>query len=157
MDKESVIITGNNYSKRKSFVVSFSVGHQVFSFRMPTEFIQLYEMFKELARREGISKSQLIVKAICEYVHHHYPGNPQLPLTRFTITETHITAQKPVRVDPKKEKAREMLAFALKHVGELPPHSREYYSRLARENQDLEEALQIIKILSEKDSTEGES
>jgi len=157
MDKESVIITGNNYSKRKSFVVSFSVGHQVFSFRMPTEFIQLYEMFKELARREGISKSQLIVKAICEYVHHHYPGNPQLPLTRFTITETRITAPKPVKVYIKKEKAREMLAFALKHVGELPPHSREYYFRLARENQDFEEALQLIKALSEKDSTEGES
>jgi len=39
----------------------------------------------------------------------------------------------------------------------LPPHSREYYFRLAQENQDLEEALQLIKALSEKDSTEGES
>jgi len=157
MNKRSVIITGNNYSKRKSFVVSFSVGHQVFSFRMPTEFIQLYEMFKELARREGISKSQLIVKAICEYVHHHYPGNPQLPLTRFTITERCITAQKPVKMDPKKEKAREMLAFALKHVDELPLHSREYYFRLAQENQDLQEAPRLIKALLEKDSTIGES
>ena len=147
MDKESVIITSNNYSKRKSFVVSFSVGHQVFSFRMPTEFIQLYEMFKELARREGISKSQLIVKAICEYVHHHYPGNPQLLLTKFTTPQTQ-TSVKPAtaKLDPKQEKVRQMLTVAIKHVSELPPKSRQYYTQLAKENPDLEEAKQLLKL-----------
>jgi len=82
MNKETVIITCNNYSKKKSFVVSFNVGQKVFSFRMPTEFSKLYQMFKELAKREGISKSQLTVKAICKYVHKHYPGNPQLPFQK---------------------------------------------------------------------------
>jgi len=134
---------------QKSYVIrSFSVGQN----DLPT-----LTLFDELVQREKVKFSELVVRALEEYVRRHHPGNPQLPLTKFTTTERRITAQKPSRVDPKKEKSREMLAFALNHVDELPPHSREYYSRLARENQDLEEALQLIKILSEKDSTEGES
>jgi len=143
MSKETVIITCNNYNKKKSFVVSFNVGQKVFSFRMPTEFSQLYEMFKELAKREGISKSQLIVKAICEYVHRHYPGNPQLPLTKFT----HPQKQADLPKNPEKEKTRKRLTFAVKHAAELSPKARKYYVKLATANRDLEEAAKLLKLL----------
>ena len=134
---------------RKSYVIR--------SFSVTQKDLPILALFDELVQREKVKFSELVVRALEEYVRRHHPGNPQLPLTRFTIAETQVTVSKPARVDPKKEKAREMLAFALNHVGELPPHSREYYFRLAQENQDLEEALQLIKALSEKDSTEGES
>lgn len=126
--------------------VSFNVGQKVFSFRMPTEFNQLYEMFKELAKREGVSKSQLIVKAICEYVHRHYPGNPRLPLTKFTLPQKQARLPKP-RENPEKEKARERLAFAIKHISELSSKARQYYASLAQENRDLEEATELLKLL----------
>ena len=148
MSKETVIITCNNYSKKKSFVVSFNVGQKVFSFRMPTEFSKLYQMFKELAEREGISKSQLTVKAICEYVHRHYPGNPQLPLTKFT----HPQKQADLPKNPEKEKTRKRLIFAIKHAGELSPKARRYYTNLAMENQDLEEAAKLLKLLSNRET-----
>ena len=132
---------------QKSYVIrSFSVGRNE---------LPILVLFDELVQREKAKFSELVVRALEEYVRRHHPGNPQLPLTRFTVAETQVTVPEPAKVDPKKEKAREMLAFALRHVDELPPHSREYYFRLARENQDLEEALQLIKALSEKDVTEG--
>lgn len=150
MNKESVIITSNNYSKRKSFVVSFNVGQQVFSFRMPTEFNSLYEMFKELARREGISKSQLVVKAICEYVHRHYPGNPQVPLTKFTTVDT---IRQP-SINPEKKKTRQTLINVIHHLKkgyDLSPKSRQFYIRLAKENRNLEESVQLLELLPRND------
>jgi len=126
----------------RSYVIrSFSVGQE----DLPT-----LALFDELVQREKAKFSELVVRALEEYVRRHHPGNPQLPLTRFTIAETQVTVPKPAKVDPKKEKSREMLTFALKHVDELPPHSREYYSRLARENQDLEEAVKLLQLLSGK-------
>jgi len=53
--------------------------------------IYLYEKYKdvyplayELARIEGISFSELVSRALKEYVEKHYPGNPQIQITSFT-------------------------------------------------------------------------
>ena len=58
----------------------------VTSFYYPQEASEVIEKAKELAKLEGITFSELIVKALHEYVERHYPGNPQIPLTVFTKT-----------------------------------------------------------------------
>jgi len=44
------------------------------------EYNEIYEKAKELAEREGITFSDIVAKALAEYLKAHYPGNPQLPL-----------------------------------------------------------------------------
>ena len=51
---------------------------------IPQEYQIIIEKAKEIARREGRSLSNLIMQLLRDYVRVHYPGNPQLPLTRFT-------------------------------------------------------------------------
>ena len=50
------------------------------SFYIPVEAKEILEKIEELARVEGVSRSELILRAIREYVENHYPGNPQLTL-----------------------------------------------------------------------------
>ena len=50
---------------------------------IPREYQIIIEKAKEIARREGRSLSSLIMQLLRDYVRAHYPGNPQLPLTRF--------------------------------------------------------------------------
>jgi len=62
--------------------------------------IYLYETYREvygkaveLANREGRSFSELVSVALKEYVEHHFPGNPQLPLNSFEeFDDRHLRA-----------------------------------------------------------------
>ena len=56
----------------------------------------LYEKASELARREGISFSELLSESLKEYVEDHYPGNPTPPLESFNpdgLKATHLEAR----------------------------------------------------------------
>jgi len=44
------------------------------------EYSEVYEKANDLAEREGITFSELVAKALAEYLKVHLPGNPQLPL-----------------------------------------------------------------------------
>jgi len=55
-------------------------GWRVTSLMVYEEYEDAYEKAKELADREGITFSELVARALSEYVSRHYPGNPQLPL-----------------------------------------------------------------------------
>jgi len=155
MSYNNELINVNKRDLLNKLLNKFHRSYVIRSFSVGQKDLPILALFDELVQREKAKFSELVVRALEEYVRRHHPGNPQLPLTRFTVAEAQVTISKPAKMDPKKEKAREMLAFAIEHVDKLPPHSREYYSRLAQENQDLEEALQLIKLLSEKDTTEG--
>jgi len=50
------------------------------SFYVPVEAKDVLEALDQLAKVEGVSRSELILRAIKEYVENHYPGNPQLTL-----------------------------------------------------------------------------
>jgi len=41
---------------------------------------EVYRKAEELAEREMISLSELVLKSLAEHVKAHYPGNPQTPL-----------------------------------------------------------------------------
>jgi len=123
----------------------------------------LINIFDRICRVMNKSRSEVLNNLIIDFIKRHRERQGQIELTQFFVkaeagSQVNIAKKQVILqrvVDRKKEKAQEMLAFALKHVDELPPHSREYYTRLAQENQDLEEALQLIKLLSEKGATEG--
>ena len=51
---------------------------------VPREFSEIVKKAREIARREGRSLSKLVMDLLRDYVRRHEPGNPQLPLTRFT-------------------------------------------------------------------------
>ena len=51
---------------------------------VPQEHRVIFEKAKAIAKREGRSLSDLIRDLLRDYVRVHEPGNPQLPLTRFT-------------------------------------------------------------------------
>jgi len=55
-----------------------------FEVYVPLHYQQLILKAKEIARREGRSLSALVLELLRDYVRRHEPGNPQLPLTRFT-------------------------------------------------------------------------
>jgi hypothetical protein len=50
------------------------------SFYCPIESKEMIEKGEELAGTEKISFSEIIMKALAEYLHLHYPGNPQIQL-----------------------------------------------------------------------------
>jgi len=54
--------------RRAWFITSFSV---------PADKAPLLDEFKQIIKREGLSFSSGIIKAIYEYTHHHRHGNPQ--------------------------------------------------------------------------------
>lgn len=47
---------------------------------VPKETETIWHKADELAMREGVSRSELVNKALAEYLNIHYPGNPQIPL-----------------------------------------------------------------------------
>ena len=51
---------------------------------IPASFYQTVVKARKIADREGRSLSDLIRDLLRDYVRVHEPGNPQLPLTRFT-------------------------------------------------------------------------
>ena len=51
---------------------------------VPASWSSTIERARMIARREGRSLSDLIRDLLRDYVRVHEPGNPQLPLTRFT-------------------------------------------------------------------------
>jgi len=53
----------------------------------------VYEKAVELAKKEGISFSEIISKALAEYVEKHYPGNPQTPLLPMISTAEEYLAE----------------------------------------------------------------
>ena len=68
----------------------------VTSFYFPVERQDTIDMLKELADRERISLSEMLVNAAAEYVENHYPGNPQMALESFKDD-----GLKPVRLEVK--------------------------------------------------------
>jgi len=54
---------------------------------IPQEHRIIFEKAKAIAKREGRSLSDLIRDLLRDYVRIHEPGNPQLPLTKFTGEE----------------------------------------------------------------------
>jgi len=69
---------------------------RITSFYVPIEKARILEMSQELAQREGITLSELILNALGEYIERHYPSNPQISLE---------TAQNPL-TEPLTLKAR---------------------------------------------------
>ena len=57
---------------------------RITSFYIPLEAEEIVKKAEELAKREDITLSELIIKALKEYVERHYPGNPQIPLPTYT-------------------------------------------------------------------------
>jgi len=57
------------------------------SFSISIEDLEVLEKLKDLAGKEGNTLSTQIVIALKEYVQRHCPGNPQVPLERFTDVE----------------------------------------------------------------------
>ena len=57
---------------------------------------EVYEKAKELAVRESVTFSELVAKALGEYVEAHYPGNPQMSLESFSDA-----GLKPLRLEAK--------------------------------------------------------
>jgi len=50
------------------------------SFYAPAEAKDIIDKANELAAREGITFSDVVMRALAEYLKIHFPGNPQLPL-----------------------------------------------------------------------------
>jgi hypothetical protein len=125
---------------QRSYVIrSFSVGQKD---------LPILALFDELVQRERARFSELVIRALEEYVRRHHPGNPQLPLTKFTTSN-----QKALKLqrNHQKEKVRQMLNAVLKHVKQgydLNPKAHEYYVQLAKHNKDLKEAKELLKRLS---------
>ncbi len=69
------------------------------AFHVPDEMLETYEKFKGLCIMEGESVSGKLVGYIREYVQAHYPGNPQLPLTKFTKPATQPSPPKKAEID----------------------------------------------------------
>jgi len=85
-------------NRRKYFVTSVIVGQRKFSLAIPAEKKPVWDAFKRLAEMERCSAGKLLEVAVEEYVARHSPGNPQLPLTKFTgvqipATGTELEAQ----------------------------------------------------------------
>lgn len=56
-------------------------GYEVKPVVVPKEAEHIWDKAKELADREGnTSVSEIVNKALAQYVGEHYPGNPQVPL-----------------------------------------------------------------------------
>jgi len=52
---------------------------------VPETFLPIWEKFKLIAKREGLTVSALFRRIIENYVRLHDPGNPQRPITAFVM------------------------------------------------------------------------
>jgi len=134
---------------KTSFVTSIVVWGRKFSLRIPVEKWGDWQRFKELVERENVSISELITKAMEEYVAHHHPGNPQRPLDLFLhdfdkpLTEREMLSfQKQGREAI--AKALDELSFALKHLNEIPEHNLPHFLRIAEEYRFLPLAQEFV-------------
>ena len=71
-------------------------GWKLSSLMIYERYSEVYEKSRELAEREGITFSELVVRSLGEYIEGHYPGNPQIPLDSFVES-----GLKPVRLEVK--------------------------------------------------------
>jgi len=55
-------------------------GWKTTSLMLFEEYSEIYEKARDLAYREGITFSDIVAKALAEYLKIHFPGHPQLPL-----------------------------------------------------------------------------
>jgi len=53
------------------------------TYSYPVNKLPIIEKFQDIARREGIKMSPLLIKLIEEYVNHHADGNPNFTLDQF--------------------------------------------------------------------------
>lgn len=72
-------------------------GYRITSFYIPVECEDTTKKAEELARVEHCSFSEILMRAMTEYVQFHYPGNPQLILPSLLDLE----APKPCRLEAK--------------------------------------------------------
>ena len=143
-NKQNILLNKllNKYDKR----------YVIRSFSVRQEDLPTLILFEELVQREGGKRkfSGLVMAAIQEYVRRHHPGNPQLPLTKFTKPRAQIPASsRPAPGDPR---VKEKLSLVLAHLEKgfpLNPKAHRYYLRKAQENQDLPEAQKLLKLLEE--------
>jgi hypothetical protein len=122
-------------------------GYVIRSFSVRQKDLPILALFDELVQRERARFSELVVRALEEYVRRHHPGNPQLPLTKFTTLNLKVPK---LQRNHQKEKVRQMLNAVLKHVEQgydLNPKAHEYYVQLAKHNKDLKEAKELLKRL----------
>ena len=63
-------------NKSKTYLI------KTFSFPNNIQIHELFTLFDKLAKREGVPKSQLFLKALIEYVNRHCVPNPQMTLDR---------------------------------------------------------------------------
>ena len=68
----------------KPFITSLMVFGRKISLYIKPEEYEDYLLFKELAKMERVTLSHLAEIALIEYARRHHPGNPQIPLTRFS-------------------------------------------------------------------------
>lgn len=50
---------------------------------IPEDFVQVWQKFKEICKREGKSRSDILRVHVARFVMVHEPGNPQLRLESF--------------------------------------------------------------------------
>jgi len=55
----------------------------IVSFSIPEDKLDLKKSLDKLARREKCSRSEIIIRAIEEYIARHMKGNPAIPLDSF--------------------------------------------------------------------------
>lgn len=94
-NKQNILLNKllNKYDKR----------YVIRSFSVRQEDLPTLILFEELVQREGGKRkfSGLVMNAIQEYVRRHHPGNPQLPLTKFTkpVMRVRIPGEAPKKVE----------------------------------------------------------
>jgi hypothetical protein len=126
----------------------FHRSYVIRSFSVRQKDLPILALFDELVQRERARFSELVIRALEEYVRRHHPGNPQLPLTKFTTSNQKVPK---LQKNHQKEKVRQMLNAVLKHVEQgydLNPKAHKYYVQLAKHNKDLKEAKELLKRLS---------
>lgn len=122
---------------------------------LPLEAREVLSKARELAKREGISLSELVGRSLVEYVGSHYPGNPQ----------TLLIEAKP---DPMRDAFRHMRLRVLKGILSNPWPDREAwlealeralksaarYGASARDP-EVRRALEILKASSQSQSQDS--
>jgi hypothetical protein len=93
-------------------------GFRLTSLAIPKEYEELWRMASKMAEAEGLSVSEILFKALSEYIKMHAPGNPQ----------TILVEAKP---DPVREAFRSMRLRALRELLEKPwPDRSEWMKQL---------------------------
>jgi len=89
-NKKDIVLCTSTSTRQKPAVTSIIVGQRKISIFIPADKKEGWEQFKKLAQQERCSISELMFTAALEYAQRHYPGNPQLPLTKFSDSRVQI-------------------------------------------------------------------